>query len=236
MLSGTGLWRESQHAKLPRRVGRKTKSLPGAPTMGSLVSSISLSFPHSQRLVIVRVRVLMYRCLFLGYDRAAQPVQTIPRVVTKVARPVLSVSITVSPTVPCDEICLMSIRILQWPVFSTPKKLYAFGMTDTSKSSEYVLTPLNASLPMPFSFPAYSFPSEFVAYRPPQAASRNSASIEKVVSCEDTFAALSSSGELFTFHLQSPPEPGGNASKSRFNVQPQRVWALRKQFSAVRVG
>ena len=85
------------------------------------------------------------------------------------------------------------------------------------------------------SFPAYSFPSEFVAYRPPQAASRHNASIEKIVSCEDTFAALSSSGELFTFSLHSPPESGANASKSRFNVQPQRVWALRKQFSAVRV-
>ena len=90
--------------------------------------------------------MLIYRCLFLGYDRVAQPVQTIPRVVTKVARPVLSVSITVSPTAPRDEICLMSIRILQWPVFSTPKKLYAFGMTDTSKSSECVLTPPTASV------------------------------------------------------------------------------------------
>lgn len=86
-----------------------------------------------------------------------------------------------------------------------------------------------------FSFPAYSFPSEFVAYRPPQAATRNSASIDKITSCEDTFAALSSSGEVFTFSLPPPPDVGASATKSRFVVQPQRVWALRKQFSAVRV-
>ncbi len=59
--------------------------------------------------------------------------------------------------------------------------------------------------------------------------------MEKITSCEDTLAALSSSGELFTFSLPAPPDGSNSTNKSRFNVQPQRVWALRKQFSAVRV-
>ncbi len=87
------------------------------------------------------------------------------------------------------------------------------------------------------SFPPYAFPSEAIPYRPPQAKGKSGLSIEidKITSCEDSFAALSSTGELFMFTLPSPPESGTSASKSRFNVQPQRVWALRKQFSAVRV-
>nr|VWO99799.1 FAD-dependent monooxygenase DEP2 (EC (Depudecin biosynthesis cluster protein 2) [Ganoderma boninense] len=132
----------------------------------------------------------------------SQPVQAAPRVVTKVNKPVLSVSITDSALA-----CLLETQevICLW------------------NDGHFKVN-----------FPAYSFPSEFVAYRPPQAANRNSASIDKMTSCEDTFAALSSSGELFTFTLPSPPDGGASSSKSRFNVQPQRVWALRKQFSAVR--
>ncbi|KAI0831944.1 hypothetical protein BC628DRAFT_1350666 [Trametes gibbosa] len=138
----------------------------------------------------------------LGYDRSAHPVQIQPRVVTKITKPVLSVSITDSALA-----CLVDTQevICLW------------------NDGHFKVN-----------FPAYSFPSEFVAYRPPQASNRNSANIDKITSCEDTFAALSSSGEVFTFSLPSPPEPGANASKSRFVVQPQRVWALRKQFSAVK--
>lgn len=70
---------------------------------------------------------------------------------------------------------------------------------------------------------------------------QNNADIAKVVSCENNFAALSSNGEVFTFTLNpvsgssdAPPQstkPGSNASVL---VKPQRLWALRKQFSAVR--
>ncbi|KAI0358283.1 hypothetical protein OH77DRAFT_1421600 [Trametes cingulata] len=138
----------------------------------------------------------------LGYDRSAHPVQIQPRVVTKITKPVLSVSITDSALA-----CLLDTQevVCLW------------------NDGHFKVN-----------FPAYSFPSEFVAYRPPQAANRNSASIAKVTSCEDTFAALSSSGEVFTFTLPTPPDAGASATKSRFTVQPQRVWALRKQFSAVR--
>ncbi|KAH8104396.1 hypothetical protein DFH11DRAFT_1733872 [Phellopilus nigrolimitatus] len=62
-------------------------------------------------------------------------------------------------------------------------------------------------------FPTASFPPALTAYRPP--AAQNNAAIAKVICCENAFAALSSNGEIFTFSF------------------PARVWALRKQFSAV---
>lgn len=55
----------------------------------------------------------------------------------------------------------------------------------------------------------------------------------KITTCNDTFAALSSNGELFTFTVPNPTE--ADVGKERTVVKPQRVWALRKQFSAVRV-
>lgn len=84
------------------------------------------------------------------------------------------------------------------------------------------------------SFPAYAFPSEIAPYRPPHAT--NNTSIKKITSCDDMIAALSSNGEVFTFTLPSPAEYEANSKgKQRAVVQPQRVWALRKQFSAVKV-
>ncbi|KAL4079839.1 hypothetical protein J3A83DRAFT_4212892, partial [Scleroderma citrinum] len=58
-------------------------------------------------------------------------------------------------------------------------------------------------------FPAHSFRSEISVYRPPQAV--RGTAIIKLVSCENTFASLSSNGE---------DEP----------TKPQRVWALGRQF------
>ncbi|KZT68694.1 hypothetical protein DAEQUDRAFT_757422 [Daedalea quercina L-15889] len=84
-------------------------------------------------------------------------------------------------------------------------------------------------------FPAQAFPSEIYAYRPPHSISN--ASIEKVTSSENTFAALSSNGELFTFSVPSSSDLGASTSgsgKPRAAIVPQRVWALRKKFTAVK--
>ena len=110
------------------------------------------------------------------------------------------------------------------------------------------------------SFPT-AFPSEIQPYRPPQAI-RN-AHISKITTSDGVFGALSSNGEVFTFRpppvlgdgkektgvvlrsdpkekLRSDPkeklrsdikERGGKSA----NVLPLRVWALRKQFTAIRV-
>lgn len=85
-------------------------------------------------------------------------------------------------------------------------------------------------------FPTHTFPSEIQPYRHPMA--QNKVSIAKVVHClgEETFATLSTNGEVFTFVL-GPPVPSGEHSQTPFGNpgRPQRVWALRKQFSAVKV-
>ena len=71
----------------------------------------------------------------------------------------------------------------------------------------------------------------------------NNASIAKVVSCDNTFAALSSNGEVFTFSLNPPPSvpmtdtnAAQNKNTGAVSVKLQRIWSLRKQFSAVNVG
>ncbi|TDL26497.1 hypothetical protein BD410DRAFT_522344 [Rickenella mellea] len=91
-------------------------------------------------------------------------------------------------------------------------------------------------------FPANTFPVGIHAYHhAPQ-----STSITKVVNCEDMFAALSTNGELFTFQPPSPAVTAASAAahvstsaptsetKEKMMIRPQRVWALRKQFSAVK--
>ncbi|KAF8174215.1 hypothetical protein BJ912DRAFT_1147572 [Pholiota molesta] len=80
------------------------------------------------------------------------------------------------------------------------------------------------------SFPMHAFPSGIEPYRPPQ--SIRDSLISKVTCCDDTFAALSLNGEVFTF---SPPKStGDNFSREGRAFAPQRVWALRKKFSAVK--
>lgn len=83
------------------------------------------------------------------------------------------------------------------------------------------------------SFPTHAFPLEIQPYRPPQAV--KDAHIAKITSCDDNFAALSSNGELFTFTLPNPSEFDGVLGKEKAGIKPQRVWALRKKFSAVKV-
>ncbi|KAI0750595.1 hypothetical protein BC629DRAFT_1684927 [Irpex lacteus] len=144
----------------------------------------------------------------LGYDKNAHPVQVLPRLVPRVSQPVLSVAIA-DNAMAClleshDVLCLYN-------------------------DSHFRVT-----------FPAHGFPSEIKIYRPPQAV--RSTSIEKITTCDNVFAALSSNGELFTFSLPNPPltaestSGAGSASQGRNRevVRPQRVWALRKKFSAVK--
>lgn len=101
------------------------------------------------------------------------------------------------------------------------------SLTNLSAVASFSIT----SLP---SFPTQTFPSEIQAYRPPMAL--NNASIAKVVSCDYTFSALSRNGEMFTFSLNPPPAVSETLQgKTGQSVKPQRVWALRKQFSAVKV-
>ncbi|KAJ7137732.1 hypothetical protein C8R44DRAFT_766051 [Mycena epipterygia] len=137
----------------------------------------------------------------LGYDKAAQPFQVIPRKVAKVVRPVVAISLT-DHAMAClldtqDVVCIWNDRYIK------------------------------------IIFPIHAFPSEIQPYRPPQAMKLKDAHIAKITSSEDAFAALSSNGELFTFSVPEPGETDANAGRG-LGFKPQRVWALRKQFSAVR--
>ena len=75
-------------------------------------------------------------------------------------------------------------------------------------------------------------------------AKRQTSRIKKVVNCENTFGALSENGEVFVFGLDNPTSSiaqqqqeidAAQMVKQGVTVRPQRVWALRKQFSAVKV-
>jgi hypothetical protein len=72
-------------------------------------------------------------------------------------------------------------------------------------------------------------PLDFLAYCPPQAA--RTITTTRILCNENTFATVSSAGEIFTFNAPTP-----SPSQERLPpIQPQRVWALRKQWSAVHV-
>lgn len=74
-----------------------------------------------------------------------------------------------------------------------------------------------------------------VPFRPPQSTLRPM--IKKVTSCGSGFAALSSIGDVFTFSLPNPLEDISKDARDRHvNVKPQLIWALRKGFTAVKVG
>ena len=91
----------------------------------------------------------------------------------------------------------------------------------------------------------HAFPTGIQPYRPPQ--SVKDSHISKITSCDETIAALSSNGEVFTF--SAPPLPPNQSTSSHaesssvelqnrntrpVTFKPQRVWALRKKFSSVK--
>lgn len=122
--------------------------------------------------------------------------QVLPRKVTKVTKPVISISLT-DLAMAClletqEVICIWNDRSVK------------------------------------INFPSHGFPSEIQPYRPPQAI--RGTQITKIVSSDELFAALSSNGELFTFSVPNNVDTDPVLSKS---FRPQRVWALRKQFSAI---
>jgi hypothetical protein len=65
--------------------------------------------------------------------------------------------------------------------------------------------------------------------------------IDKITSCGTTFAALSSLGDVFTFTLDSSPLPNSaipstsssDSTLARTSPKPQRIWSLRRKFTAV---
>lgn len=79
----------------------------------------------------------------------------------------------------------------------------------------------------------HPFPITIQPYRPPQV---KDAHIVKVTCCDDNFAALSSNGEVFTFTPNLPVGPDISAERRSTGsiFKPQKVWSLRKKYSAVK--
>lgn len=143
---------------------------------------------------------------------------------------------------------------------SLPPLLFSLSSSPSLIPASSLIRP-TPFVPSHGSFPAQGFPSEIQAYRPPQAV--NNAAIAKVVCSsgggENLFAAVSENGEIFTFGPTDVGSSGGGGGGGGFGgggggeergekerererereraatVRPQRVWALRKQWSAVRV-
>ncbi|POY73358.1 hypothetical protein BMF94_3694 [Rhodotorula taiwanensis] len=99
-------------------------------------------------------------------------------------------------------------------------------------------------------FPLSIFPSRMLVYHPPNCDAKPS--IRKLTACGNTFAALSSHGDLFTFSFEggaaatagpatsmsgySTPPGGTGASTptgSRVVPKTQRIWNVRRSFTAV---
>ncbi|PFH48643.1 hypothetical protein AMATHDRAFT_5613 [Amanita thiersii Skay4041] len=166
----------------------------------------------------------------LGYERATttttiggqqpylqhqQQQQLLPRKVSKIAQPVVDVAMTDTAMA-----CLLLTRDV---------------------------TCFWADKEIKINFPIQTFPSKIQPYRPPQAL--RDADIAKVTACDDVFAAASVNGEVFVFVMPdvggavdasgtksgSGGGGGGGSNGGRMTlVRPQRAWALKKKFSAVR--
>ncbi|KAH9055770.1 regulator of chromosome condensation 1/beta-lactamase-inhibitor protein II [Lactarius vividus] len=132
----------------------------------------------------------------LGYDKSASPIQPIPRIVTKVTKPVISVAL--------NDNAMACLLVTQ----------------------EVVLLFNDAHSRVTFPSPT-RLPSDFLAYRPPQAA--RAITTARIFCNENMFATISSAGEIFTFNVSTLLPP----SERPIPIQPQRVWTLRKQWSAV---
>lgn len=89
-------------------------------------------------------------------------------------------------------------------------------------------------------FPTSPFFAESAIYRPPEFRKRSE--VVKVTASGITFACLTSLGDVFTFALASPTEVDRDAAANGaprergVQIKPQRAWALRKKFTAVKDG
>lgn len=127
---------------------------------------------------------------------------------------------------------LVPVQVLPRKVSSIVKPVRAIVMTETLMAclllTGEVVCVWSGGVSK-ISFPTQRFSSEISVYRPPQAIKGQN--IIRLKSCDDTIAALSSNGEVFTFSSQ--PIGEGDSAKSSIAFKPQRIWALRRQFSAV---
>ena len=154
----------------------------------------------------------------LGYEKAANPVQVMPRKVTNLSQPVIDVALSVSR-------CYCSRHGRRQLTRQD------FAMVCLLDNHEVICFHHDTSFRINFSTPRIL--SDAFPYRPPHSSLKPS--ITKVTSCGQTFAALSSIGDVFTFTLPNPLEDVSKDMRDRHvTVKTNLIWALRKRFTAVR--
>ncbi|KAJ3814922.1 hypothetical protein F5876DRAFT_31863 [Lentinula aff. lateritia] len=146
----------------------------------------------------------------LGYDRTATgsgaQVQSLPRKVTKITRPVVQIALGESAMA-----CLLS------------------GIGSVGGGWKGDVLVFWGDQVGRVSFPIHTFPLSITPYRPPQAlkSTRISANVNQN---NINFACVSEGGEVFTFGVPGVPPLGVLSSGSALAkiIKPQRVWALRR--------
>ncbi|EJD41733.1 hypothetical protein AURDEDRAFT_115340 [Auricularia subglabra TFB-10046 SS5] len=79
-------------------------------------------------------------------------------------------------------------------------------------------------------FPLQGFPAGMASFQ-----TIRKSSVVKIASCENSFVALSTWGEVFTFNLPTALDSdAGPKERANVVVKPQRVWDARKRFSTVK--
>ena len=107
-----------------------------------------------------------------------------------------------------------------------------FAMICLTDANEVICFHHDVNFKITFSNPRIL--SDAFPFRPPQSTLKPA--IQKVTSCGQTFAALSTIGDVFTFSLPNPAEDVSKEARDRHvTVKPQLIWALRKSFTAVKV-
>ncbi|WVN86717.1 uncharacterized protein L203_101889 [Cryptococcus depauperatus CBS 7841] len=104
-----------------------------------------------------------------------------------------------------------------------------YAMICLLNTSEVICFHGDAHFKISFSIPR-SLPEAF-PFRPPQTTLKPM--ISKITSSSGGFAALSTTGDVFTFSLPNPMEELNRGGR-HVVVKPQIVWALRKKFTAVK--
>ncbi|KAI5985384.1 hypothetical protein EDD15DRAFT_2476560 [Pisolithus albus] len=130
------------------------------------------------------------------------------------------------------------VQVFPRQVYAITEPVYGMAMSETATACLFISGEVVCIWHGGMSrvnFPAHSFPSEISMYRPPQAI--RGTAITKIISCEDSFVALSSNGEVFTFSAPTASELDGLGLSGRREklIKPQQVWALRHQVGSVRV-
>lgn len=140
------------------------------------------------------------------------------------------------------------------PVQVTPRKVtpiispvVSVAMTDSALcillSTKEVLCFAN-STSFRINFPAQLFPSDIQpSFRPSKALVARYRTMERITCTEDIFAAVSSSGDVFTWTILAGDSSSGHGATAGSNatinysnlIKPQRIWMSTKHFNAVKV-